>query len=604
MIRRLLVIAGAFALVVLPSSAVASDPADSGTLSPPPSGQSTTVTWSGTIPGGVNADSDCSQSTSDALNDHHTATLQLPSRFYAKHTLLAVFTVAPQPPVDDVILTVERKDSGAVLGSSDSSGLGGTETVAMFNPSALTYDALACAFSGGPQPYQGKLTLSTDPPNAPGGKAPGVKAATYVNYKSNDSSLGNDAGEPSIGVDWNTNKANGGTVMFQAIFQTLKVTFDDSTTPASSTWQDVSAPWTSIVGLDPILFTDARNGRTFVSQLTGQDSLSAFSDDDGALWLPSQGGGIPSGVDHQSLGAGPYPAGFLPGPLTSYPNAVYYCSQDLSTAFCARSDTGGLTFGAGIPIYTSECGGLHGHVRVAPDGTVYVPNKSCLSKQGVAVSTNAGQSWTVRTVPALTPGLSDPSVAAGTDNTTYFGFVDGDGHPKITISSDRGVHWTTAVDVGAVFGIQNAVFPEVIAGDGDRAAFAFLGTTTAGNLQAADFGDANHDGVYEGGEWHLYVAITYDRGKTWTTADATPKDPVQRGAICLGGISCDDTIRNLLDFNDITVDNKGRVLAAYADGCIGACVTSTKVADNPHEDIASIARQASGTGLFAVPPAG
>jgi hypothetical protein len=574
-------------------------------VSPPPSGQSTTVTWSGTIPGGVNADSDCSQSLSDSLNDHHTVTLQIPDRFYRKNTLLAVFTLTPQPPVDDVILTVERADNASVLGSSDSGGLGGPETVALFNPAGgVTYDALACAFSGGPQPYTGKLTLTTNPPNAPGGKAPGVKPATYVNYKSNDPNLGNDAGEPSIGVNWNTNKANGGTVMFQAIFETLRVTFDDSTTPATATWQDVSAPWTSLVTLDPILFTDARNGRTFVSQLAGQDSLAAFSDDDGALWVFSQGGGIPSGVDHQSLGAGPYPAGFLPGPLTPYPNAVYYCSQDLSAAFCARSDTGGLTFGAGVPIYTTECGGLHGHVRVAPDGTVYVPNKSCMSKQGVVVSTNAGQSWTVRTVPALTPGLSDPSVAAGADNTTYFGFVDGDGHPKVTVSTDRGVTWSAAIDVGAAFGIQNAVFPEVIAGDGDRAAFAFLGTTTPGNLQAADFGDANHDGVYEGGEWHLYVAITYDRGKTWTTADATPKDPVQRGAICLAGIACDDNIRNLLDFNDITVDSKGRVLTAYADGCVDACVTSTKVADNSHEDKASIARQVSATGLFATPPVG
>ena len=134
---------------------------------------------------------------------------------------------------------------------------------------------------------------------------------------------------------------------------------------------DVSSLNTSLLSLDPILDVDAAHGRTFVSQLTGQDSLFAFSDDAGASWTPGQGGGIPSGVDHQSVGNGPYPAGSTFGPLTSYPNAVYYCSQDLEAAFCARSDTGGLTFNQGVPIYTSACGGLHGHVRVAPDGTAY-----------------------------------------------------------------------------------------------------------------------------------------------------------------------------------------------------------------------------------------
>src|SRR5205814_3135706 len=55
----------------------------------------------------------------------------------------------------------------------------------------------------------------------------------------------------------------------------------------------------------------------------------------------------------------------------------------------------------------------------------------------------------------------------------------------------------------------------------DRAAFAFLGTQTAGDTQASDFP----------GVWHLYVAFTYDGGGSWTTADATPSDPVQRGCI-------------------------------------------------------------------------
>ena len=61
----------------------------------------------------------------------------------------------------------------------------------------------------------------------------------------------------------------------------------------------------------------------------------------------------------------------------------------------------------------------------------------------------------------------------------------------------------------------------MVAGDGDRAAFAFLGTTAAG--------DATGDDPTFPAVWHLYVAHTYDGGASWATADVTPNDPVQRG---------------------------------------------------------------------------
>jgi PKD repeat protein len=69
------------------------------------------------------------------------------------------------------------------------------------------------------------------------------------------------------------------------------------------------------------------------------------------------------------------------------------------------------------------------------------------------------------------------------------------------------------------------------------------------------------------GVWYLYVSTTFDGGKTWTTQNVTPGDPIQRGGIC-GSSTC----RNLLDFMDIQIDKEGRILVAGEDGCIGACV--------------------------------
>lgn len=460
--------------------------------------------------------------------------------------------------------------------------------------------------------YHGSATIETQPAPQPTPTPSTEVAPGYTNYAA-PAAMGNSAGEPTIGVNWNT-----GAAMFLSSLQTLRVKWDDTASPAPATWEDVSAPTTSLVSLDPILFTDSdagpnRTNRTFVSQLLGKASAVAFTDDDGANWTISQGSGINSGVDHQTIGGGPYaknPDGSLkggavqlPGPNGQiYPNAIYYASQDVGLAEIARSDNGGFTFGVAIPMWTLvQCDGLHGHIKVAPDGTVYVPNKSCGGKQGVAVSEDNGLSWTIRTIDGSTAGDTDPSVGIGADGTVYFGYADGDGHARAAVSHDRGATWQNVQDVGASQGVQNTVFPAVIAGDSNRAAFFFLGSSTPGATGRGT--DTTFPGT-----WYGYIATTYDGGVTWVTANATPNDPVQRGVVCTNGTSCPGGTRNLLDFNDITVDKQGRVLAAYSDGCVTAeCIRGVDrngdgkmdSLDNDGTDKATIIRQTGGKRLYA-----
>ncbi|HEX8144317.1 MAG TPA: Calx-beta domain-containing protein [Pyrinomonadaceae bacterium] len=413
---------------------------------------------------------------------------------------------------------------------------------------------------------------------------------------------GTDAGEPSIGVNWKTNRA-----MYQSGLTTFRVTFDDSCPSSpSATWEDKSAP-TAQTSLDPILFTDhgynplnPNVGRTITSQLSGTTSLSSVSDNDGDTWIPSQGGGLTSGIDHQGIGAGPYhtlPGGLpFPKPPGAYPHAVYYCSQDLAAANCTRSDDGGVTYGPTVPIYTlAECGGLHGHPKVSPDGTVYVPNKGCGTEQAVVTSENNGVSWQVRHVSNSGNAGSDPGVGIGRGDKVaggrlYFGYALNDGTAMVAVSDDHGKPgtWKNHFDVGAAAGIEHSVFPVVVAGDDDRAAIAFIGTAGKGSLEDRAFP----------GVWYLYIAHTYDGGLTWTTVNATPNDPVQRGGIWLGGGS--PPHRNLLDFIGIDVDKDGRVLVGYADGCTGpACVQAPyEATGNSYSALAAIARQTGGRRLF------
>ena len=283
--------------------------------------------------------------------------------------------------------------------------------------------------------YSATVTLTaTAPPPEPPAAMPGVPR--YENY-AGPPALGNDAGEPSLGLNWAT-----GNAMFQAGLQTLRVGFDDCASPALATWENKSFATTSRASADPILFTDSRTNRTFVSQLTGACSASAFTDDDGENYTPSEGCGTPAGADHQTIGGGPFAPDPI-GPTTSYQNAVYYCSQSSATSFCALSRNGGLSYGPGVAAWNlTQCGAIHGHIKVAPYGTAYVPNRSCTGTAGVIASENNGTSWTVRKVcvgtcnpngndgvDSTTPFQSylvDPSIGIGSGGRVYFGYQRND----------------------------------------------------------------------------------------------------------------------------------------------------------------------------------
>jgi hypothetical protein len=408
--------------------------------------------------------------------------------------------------------------------------------------------------------------------------------------------MGRGAGEPSIGANWNS-----GVVNMQSDLETLFITFNDSCPADGKTvaWVNRKATTSQFIDSDPIGFTDRQTGRVFAGELTllTPTCKTSYSDDDGQTWIPTNGSGIASGVDHETIGGGPYHAPLTrpPGVPGLYPNAVYYCSQDLVTAFCSRSDDGGLTFGASIPMYTfTQCGGLHGHVKVSPkDGTVYVPNNNCNNEGTVAVSEDNGVNWTVRAVRSATvdtaSGHSDPAVAVDANGRVYFAIANNDNSMAVGWSDDLGKNWNNIVDVGAVFGLNNVRYPAAVAGDAGRAAVAFYGSTTPGDADSSSFN----------GIWHLYIAHTFDGGQTWTTSDATPNAPIQRGNIWTGGGA--NIGRNLLDFFDMTIDKQGRVLVGYVNGCAGGdCAQAAPTASgNAYTATATIARQSSGRRLIA-----
>ena len=431
--------------------------------------------------------------------------------------------------------------------------------------------------------------------NAPAGIAPLAEAGsgtpTFGVYPGPSGLFDvNNAGEPSIGVNWNTNvAAGGGTVMFQSYASTYKVVFNDAT--GAVTWSDVT-PSTSLFNIDPILFTDSAKGRTYAGGLNGECSIMSYTDNDGSTW--TQMGNVCAGaVDHESIGGGAWHSPGAPL-LSTYDRAVYYCAQN-GVDTCVTSKDGGVTFGAPV-VVNGACGSLHGHVKVSADGTAYLPTQYCGGKVGGGITTNNGGAWNSYTISQSTASDRgfDPSVATTPDNTMYEAWANGgDWHPMVARSTNHGSTWDRVTDLASTVSpaIVASTFQAAVAGDNGRVAVAFLGTTVGGG--AATPFDNGYNGV-----WDLYVSYSYDAGLNWQTVKVT-SDPVQRGCIWDGGGS--NVCRNLLDFMDASVTKDGRVVVGFADGCIAStgCAGASGTKAQSTSAWATLARQTAGKGLFA-----
>src|SRR5436305_112238 len=455
--------------------------------------------------------------------DDYALTVTLPSGYAAAHPNAAIKVTmswtdngSGASDYDLYIYKNPRSDcSPTDCTSTDGSQAANYQSASSSNPEIATISPL----SDGTQKYtlvvvpytpggeSVNVSIELAPGSGSGGGTPGFGGPDpqqtgvhmYQNfYSPAGTSAQSSAGEFNIGFN-----PHSGRIMTMNLGPVWRITPPELLSPAKpecceGLWEDVSNPTTN-TGLDPILFTDQKTGRTFVSNSTaGANAVYGYSDNDGDTWVPLAASPPSGGTDHETIGSGPYPASLatLSTPVNQG-EAVYYCSQSypLGPATCQRSDT--------------------------------------LDK-----STNT-------------------------------------------------ITWTSDIDIGASHGIVNAAEIEAVGGTAGRAAVGFLGTDIAGDYQAISFP----------GDWYAFIAATYDNGAHWVTVNATPNDPVQHatGVWQQGGSHQD---RNLLDFNEITVDSKGRVLYGYSDGCVSdGCIAGTTA--NDFTAFMRVARQSGGKTLFA-----
>jgi hypothetical protein len=382
-IAAILMIAGLGLVCVLPFARTtrAQSPA-SGTIHP---ADTTAQTWIGTstVSGAV-MESACVDT--QPVNNCETYTLTVagqPSDWTGNKVKVELTWTDNNVTEYDIYI----HDSTSKLVTSSMQGPGLTSQVAFIDPASAgtgvftIHVARATALNPVTDPYHGSASVVSEaggggtptatpvpaPQDTAGNvgyenfEAPGVLTPVIVTSSGGATVeyMGRGAGEPSIGVNWNsTSPSVGGMVNFQSDLETLFISFDESnsTTIPKASWINRRAPSSVAVDSDPIGFTDHQTGRVFASELTllaPDTSKISYSDDDGNNWtLDQQAQGPASAVDHQTIGGGPYHAPLFSPPAPAYPNAVYYCSQDIATAFCTRSDDGGTFGGTQTPLYT------------------------------------------------------------------------------------------------------------------------------------------------------------------------------------------------------------------------------------------------------------
>jgi hypothetical protein len=615
-------------------------PTDSITVPSTP-GQTVTVTWTGTIPVLNNNTSDCTMFAGTPVVDQHVSTVVVPPGVYNTVDAFFKFKISwipstGQETTNDEILTV--------LGLGSSDGASTTETVRGKNLAAGDYTSVACGFNNAaPQNYTGTLTITTCKPgtgclNGGGGPFGGPDPTVpgnprYQNfYAPAGSGAESSQGEFNIGFDPITHR-----IMAMNDAQVWRLTPGEVQTPAKAEccealWEEKNPRTTNILAQDPILWTDQKSGRTFAANsFYGANFSYAYTDavtpfDDGSLWVEAGISPPNGGQDHETIGSGPYPLIMgLPNPLSNPVNQgemVFYCSQNgEGGAGCQRSDNLGSSYGPGVLPYngvTTKCGGLHGHVHVAADGTVWLPVNQCAGQQGGAFSTVSGNTWNEFIVAgnndvnggaafssATQTHGADPSIGLDANSTAYYCYVNNEaggteGHVHVAVGKNTGsvtspaITWIRDVDIGASHGIVNAAETEAVGGSAGRAACGFIGTNVPDST-GATYENGNFTGV-----WYIFIATTYDEGRTWVTVNATPNDPVQNHTgIWQGGGSGENGDRNLLDFNEITVDDKGRVLYGYSDGCHSLTCIQGDNSANERGGYMRVARQFGGKPLLS-----
>ncbi|MDQ6649603.1 MAG: hypothetical protein M3Z02_05735 [Actinomycetota bacterium] len=572
MTRRLRPVAAAAAgLVLLPvlvlsaTGSGASTPA-SHDVAVPASG-TTTVTWTGTIPPGVNALSDCNATV---FKDAHALNITVPTGLYATMTSEFTFKINWADDTNDEVLTVNGPGASEV-GSSD----GGTTTevvIAKDLPSG-SYGALACPFTSGPQDYTGQLTIVTKSrsveanlPSAPSGGL-GFTASVPADNQRDES-------EPLIEIDQAGKIYTCGPTGFSNVSDYVQVSTDGGdqfhlmgTPPRGQQGEGGGGDCGLATAPTKNADNDYQYAYAGLGPLTG---FTTSTSPDGGHTLFNAG---PAGNTNTARGGGADRQWLTF--LDDKTVLLSYNQQVPRNVVVQRSTDGGLTYLPGSDTISSPRPQFPGPMRSMPASLVTPRATGRVAFYGwnaidgdtsyvnFAISDNTGLKWNNCVVAKFKTddigGLQAFTVAdADNQGNVYLAFAEKKSfHTYLTTlpasklaqcqggntlayqdpKAKPGPAWSAPVQVDRD-AVRTTVFPWLTAGGAPgRVAVAFYGTETDGDPNLG----RDADGVAKfKAAWNVYVnqsvnALASDR--TFSQVKATTH-PNHYDQVCLGGLGC------------------------------------------------------------------
>lgn len=289
------------------------------------------------------------------------------------------------------------------------------------------------------------------------------------------------------------------------------------------------------------------NGVVYVSDLFSNVPVStSFDEGDSFAYETATASG--GSIDRQWLAA-------------SGDGNVFSIWRDGSTERIAVSHDRGVTFTRHV-VTTGV--GYQGNILATDDNTLWIP----FTGNGVqlAKSTDAGVTWTFKTIYSSSSSTLFPAVAVDKANNVYVAWIAKDGDGAFTVNV------AISTNGGATFSVRKilsedrvSVFPWIIADAPGHVAVAWFDTAPVAGV----LGEPN---AAASAEWTVKLAFSEDahlgHAATWSVQDAT--GVFHRGPICTMGTLCFPIAnpvvgnRALLDFFELGEDADGGILIAYA----------------------------------------
>ncbi|MDX6199544.1 MAG: hypothetical protein QOJ79_2695 [Actinomycetota bacterium] len=579
----------------------------------PAAGSATTVTWSGSIPGGSSASGSC---PANALSDSTNVTINVPAGLYDATKTRADFSISWSDPlgVNDEILTVVPPAGGGATKSADevNDTSNQHENVSYDNPAAGVWTVRACPFSSAPTSYTGKLVLtSTAIGGATGSPSPSPSASSTQGGPASNRTFDEpvivdnadlNVAEPSIkvaadGAIYVTGPQGAGPRVPAAIPGTQDVpgTGGDiiwRSDDAGKTFRYLGSYDGALGGGDADVVA-APNGTLYGSGLNLACIAVATSVDRGESWATN--------------------------PAACEDGAGYDDRQWNDVDGNAALYTGYGTLTRGLVIHKSLIQG-----PVVVNGPATVVNSGDYQWPGVVdvnpTNGNAVMAWntssndviqingvtragalmfaTPKTVATAGGDTFDSfvSIDHGTDGALYAVWTERraalrETWTMLAASRDGGTTWTPPVQVDST--PRTTVFPWVTAGDAGRVAVTYLGTDSTGvSPETLDVKDAG---------WEVWSSFSGDYGQTFAEHRTTPV--IHQGSVCTSGTGCATGTRDLADFIETDRDANGCLVTAYTDNSRDTVQPDgTRTGDEATR--VAFVRQSGGDGLLAGKPCG